>query len=128
MRIELFRQICMNFNREPSEDVYRLWNEELINYDDLYVEQAFKNILKNEKYFPTLSRVIEEITNLPSIEITEDTKKKRMEKRGIIPQWLRGEVINERMGISDYKTFEDFNDFIEEFRNEKINKKVASEN
>lgn len=121
MKIDLFRQLCMNFNREPSEDLYKIWNEELDDFDELHVEQAVKNIMLKDKFFPTLSRIIEEIKILPPIELSDEIKRKRMEERGIIPQWLRGEVVNQQIDKETEDLFEDFNNFIEEFRNETIN-------
>lgn len=88
MRIELYRQICMNFNKEPNEDLYLLWKEELEDYDTYYVEVAIKNIIKKDKYFPTLNRIIEELSNLPALEIPTNEKIKRMKAKGVIPSWL----------------------------------------
>ena len=36
MRIELFKKLCANFNKEPNEDLYILWNDELFyNIEDI---------------------------------------------------------------------------------------------
>lgn len=120
MNKDLFKMLCANYGKELNVDLHKLWDAELKDYDEIYVEQAIRNILTSDKFFPTLSRIIDEIKNLPPIEITEDIKRKRMEERGIVPQWLRGEVVNQQIDKETEDLFEDFNNFIEEFRNEKV--------
>ncbi|MBO7732058.1 MAG: hypothetical protein J6S67_05885 [Methanobrevibacter sp.] len=120
MNKELFKMLCANYGKEPNVDLHKLWNEELKDYDELYIEQAVKDILINDKFFPTLSRIIEEIKSLPLITITEEEKTKRMEERGIKPSWLGGKVVNEQIDTNTNNLFEEFNNFIEEFRNEEV--------
>lgn len=83
-----FAKLCMNYDKEPNEELYELWNEELKDYDNYYVEMAIKNIIANDRYFPTLSKVIEELKNLPPMEISVEEKIKRMKEKGVIPSWL----------------------------------------
>lgn len=44
------------------------------------------------------------------------------------PNWLNTEIINQELDEPTKKDFEDFKDFLEEFRNEKIYKKTEDEN
>lgn len=43
------------------------------------------------------------------------------------PDWLNKEIINEPIDDETKKDFEDFNKFLEDFRNEEINKKNKNE-
>ena len=112
MNKKLFAQLCINYNKEPNEELYLLWNEELQDYDPYYVEVALKNIIKNEKYFPTLNRVMQEIKDLPCIEIPESIKRKRMKERGVIPSWLNRQIKT----VENDEEDEEFKQFIAEFR------------
>ena len=111
MKIETYKQLCANFNREPIEELFNLWCEALKDYDTYYIELAIKNIITNDRYFPTLNRIIEELRNLPCIEIPENEKIKRMKAKGVVPNWL-GKNITSNEGEED----EEFKTFIEEFR------------
>jgi len=83
-----FAKLCMNYDKEPNEELYELWNDALKDYDTYYVKVAIKNIIANDRYFPTLSKVLEEIKNLPVMEIPVKEKIKRMKEKGVIPSWL----------------------------------------
>ena len=111
MNKKQFVKLCINFNKEPSEDLFDLWKEALEDYDPYYIELALKNIITNDRYFPTLNRIIEELRNLPCIEIPENEKIKRMKAKGVVPNWL-GKNITSNEGEED----EEFKTFIEEFR------------
>lgn len=89
MKIELFKKLCANFNKSLDEDLYQLWNEELQDFDSYYVEVAVKNIIKKDNYFPTIKRIMEELNNLPPMEIPVEEKIKRMKEMGVIPSWLK---------------------------------------
>ena len=119
MKIDLFRRICMNFNKEPNEELYLLWNDELEDYDPIYVEEAIKEILSTDRYFPTIARVVEVLKKIKPREFTEEEKTKRMEQRGIVPEWVGKEIKNELIDEETQKEHEDFLKFIEDFRNEK---------
>lgn len=88
MNKKQFVKLCVNFNKEPNEELYELWCEELEDFGPYYVEVAIKNIMVNDKFFPTLSRVLEELKNLPPMEIPVEEKIKRMKEKGVIPNWL----------------------------------------
>lgn len=120
MKIDLYKQLCSNFNKQADETTYLLWNEMLEEHDPYYVEVAIKNIIKNDKFFPTFSRILEEINNLPELEIPDEEKIKRMKAKGIIPSWLDKEIVNEEIDKETEDIFNDFNSFIEDFRNEQI--------
>lgn len=88
MNKDLFKMLCANYGKDANVDLHKLWNEELKDFDPYYVEVAIKNIIANDRYFPTLSRIIEELRNLPAMEIPEEEKIKRMKEKGVIPSWL----------------------------------------
>lgn len=90
MNKELFKMLCANYGKEANIELHKLWNEELKDFDTYYVDIAIKNIIANDKFFPTLSRILEEIKKLPPMEIPEVEKIKRMKAIGIIPSWLEG--------------------------------------
>lgn len=115
MRIELFKQLCMNFGKEPTEELYLLWNETLEEYDSYYVEQAIKSIIKNDKFFPTISRVLEVLKESPYKEIPTQEKKRRMIEKSICPEWLDKEYEDE-LDEETEKEFNDFQNFLEDFR------------
>lgn len=116
MRIELFKQLCMNFGKEPTEELYLLWNETLEEYDPYYVEQAIKSIIKNDKFFPTISRVLEVLKELPYKEIPTEEKKRRMKEKGVEPSWLDKVFEDEEVDEMTLKEFNDFQNFLEDFR------------
>lgn len=120
MNKKLFVKLCMNFDKEPNEELFNLWNEMLEEYDPHYVEIAINNIIKNDKYFPTFSKIMEEINNLPELEIPDEEKIKRMKAKGIIPSWLNKEIKNQNIDKETEDIFNNFNSFIEDFRNEQI--------
>lgn len=112
MNKKQFAKLCMNYDKEPNEELYSLWNEMLEDYDSYFVEVAIDNIIKNDKFFPTFSRVLEELKKLPPMEIPEEEKIKRMKDKGVIPEWLNKEIPE-----SEIEEDTDFKKFIEEFRN-----------
>lgn len=120
MRIELFKQLCANFNKEPNEDLYLLWNEQLEDYDPYYLEIAIGNIIRNDNFFPTISRVLEELKRIPLEEIPTSEKIRRMKERGIEPEWLDKVFEEEMLDEEDEGTFNDFQNFIQEFRESKV--------
>lgn len=93
-----FVKLCMNYDKEPNEELYELWKEELKDYDTYYVEIAIKNITKEDKFFPNLNRILEEIKKLQSLEIPTYEKIKRMKEKGVIPSWLE-DYENEKLFI-----------------------------
>ena len=117
MKIDLFRRICMNFNKEPNEELYLLWNDELEDYDPIYVEEAIKEILSTDRYFPTIARVVEVLKKIKPREFTKEEKTKRMEQRGIIPSWLYQDIQNEPIDEETLKTREELDSVLEDFRN-----------
>lgn len=115
MKIELFKKLCANFNKEPNEDLYLLWNEEFKDYDPYYLELAVLSIIRNDTYFPTISRVLEVLKNI-SIEIPEEEKERRMKEKGIEPEWLNKEIVNQPIDEETKKEYDDFQKFLKEFR------------
>lgn len=115
MKIELFKKLCANFNKEPNEDLYLLWNEEFKDYDPYYLELAVLSIIRNDTYFPTISRVLEILKNI-SIEIPEEENERRMKEKGIEPEWLNKEIVNQPIDEETKKEYDDFQKFLKEFR------------
>lgn len=120
MKIELFKKLCTNFNREPSEDLYILWNENLRIYDDDEINKAVKTIISNDSYFPTLSRFKEVMKDILNNELknydSEKVVREKMERLDIHPSWLNADIKNEPVDEETENIFSDFNSFIEEFR------------
>lgn len=116
MNKELFKKICINFGKDANKELYDLWNEQLEDYAPYYLELAINNIIAKDKYFPTLSRVIEELKNLPSIEIPAEEKTRRMKEKGIEPKWLNKKIVNQPIDEETKKEYEEFQEFIKEFR------------
>lgn len=116
MNKELFRMLCANYGKDANIELHKLWDEELKDYDEYYLEMAIKSIIATDKYFPTLSKIIEAITSLPANEIPKEIKLSRMK---IKPQWVNKKVINEEITEEDEENFGDFQKYIQEFRGEK---------
>lgn len=51
------------------------------------------------------------------------TKALNSKPKKVIPSWLRGEVVNQPIDDETKKVMADFKDFLEDFRNEKIERK-----
>lgn len=97
MNRKTYKFLCDNFNREVNPELYEMWKEELLDYDDKLVEQAINQIIRNDKFMPTLSRIIEVIKEQPPLEITEEEKLARWEKKGIHPSCLDKVRSNEQL-------------------------------
>lgn len=112
MNKKQFAKLCMNYDKEPNEELYSLWNEMLEDYDPYFIEVAIDNIIQNDKFFPTYSRVLEVLNNIPPMEIPEEEKIKRMKNKGVIPEWFNKEIPE-----SEIEEDDEFKTFIEGFRN-----------
>ena len=68
MNKRLFFMLCTNYNRDPDKQLYELWESNLKDYDETQIENAIKEIIKVDKFMPTLARIIEMIdtTKMPS--------------------------------------------------------------
>lgn len=111
MNKQLFKQLCMNYNKEADKDLYELWNYNLRCYDEEEIQRTINIIISNDKYFPTLSRMLEVIKQI--IEKKFFTKDKIKYKN---TKWFNKEIINEKIDEQSKKDFEDFKRFLEEFR------------
>ena len=114
-----FAKLCFNFNKEPNEDLYELWEYNLRCYDEEELSKAINIIITNDKYFPTLSRVLEVVREIVSKDNTiydDEHKKDKMLKSGIVPKWLDKEIKNQPIDEETQQEFDNFNKFIEEFR------------
>ena len=106
----------MNFDKEPNEELFNMWTEMLEDYDPYYIQVAIDNIIKNDKFFPAFNRILEEIKNLPPIEIPEEEKIKRMKAKRVKPEWLGKEIENQPIDDETENIFSNFQNFIKEFR------------
>ena len=119
MNKKLFKQLCMNYNKEADKELYELWEYNLRCYDEEELSKAINIIIANDKYFPTLNRVLEvvkEIVNKENIEYDEKYMKEKMINSGVIPDWLDKPIINKPIDDETKETYEDFKRFMEEFR------------
>lgn len=113
MNKKLFIRLCKNFDKEPDKDLYELWDEELEDIDNYYIELAVKKIIKTYSYFPILKKIMEELNTI-DVYLPIEEKTKRMIEKNIIPEWLNKEIINEE--ITNEEDFKDFQNFIQEFK------------
>ena len=86
MNEKIFVRLCLNYGKEPNKELYEFWKEELDVFNNKEIELTFNNIMKIDKYFPTLSRIYEELRKIPIEEITEEEKKKKM-KYSVYEKW-----------------------------------------
>lgn len=122
MNKSLYKQLCMNYGKEPDKDLYELWEYNLRCYDEEEIQKAINIIIAKDKYFPNLSRIFEvvkEVVSKENCEVSDYEKIDKMKKLNIIPNWLGKEIVNEEIDKETQKEFEDFNNFIQEFRNER---------
>lgn len=113
---ELYMQLCFNFNKEPNEELHKLWDEELEVFDKDEVKRAVKNIMIKDKFMPNLNRILEELRDMPIKYITEEEKRLKMANMGIKPEWLDKDIQNEELDEETIKESEEFNQFIKDFR------------
>ena len=106
MNKKIYKTLCDNFNREINVELYEIWKEELKDYDEILVEQAVKQIIMNDKYMPTLARIVEIIKNLPPLDIPEDKKIERWEKQGIHPECLGKGIATEILNQQEIDNLE----------------------
>lgn len=106
-----FAKLCFNFNKEPNEDLYELWEYNLRCYDEEELSKALNNIIAKDKYFPTLNRILEVVKDIVSKKtfIKDESKYKNT-------KWYNKEIINQLIDEETQKEFDNFNKFIEEFR------------
>ena len=115
MNKKLFKQLCMNYNKEADKELYELWEYNLRPYDEEELKKAFGIIMVQDKYFPNLNRVLEVVKDVVNRETFDDRYKLEKLDR-IKPEWYGKEIKNEPIDEETKKEFEDFNKFIEEFR------------
>ena len=61
MNKKVYLMLCKNYNKEPDRDLFEMWQEQLNEYTEEQVENAINQIIKVDKYMPTLARIIEVI-------------------------------------------------------------------
>ena len=114
---ETFKKLCMSFDKKPNQELYEYWDEILEDYDPYFIDIAINNIIKNDKFFPTIARIIEEIQNTPYEEISTEEKRRRMKEKGINPEWVDKVIENEEVEQNDIDTFNEFKSFLEGLKN-----------
>lgn len=122
MNKQLFKQLCMNYNKEADKDLYELWEYNLRPYDEDEIQKAISVIIAKDKFFPTFSRFLEVVKEVVSKEEFDSEKsvREKMKRLNIKPDWLNNkEITNEPVDKETEEIFEDFNNFIKEFRNER---------
>ena len=86
MNKQLFKTLCMNYNREADKDLYELWEHNLRCYDEEEIKQAINIIISKDKYFPMLNRILEVVKDVVNKEPLDDRYK--IEKLNKIkPKW-----------------------------------------
>lgn len=122
MNKKTFARLNLNYGKEPDEELYELWCYNLRLYDDEEIDKAFNIIMSKDKFFPTLSRILEvikEVVNKKKIEFdNEDIIREKMKRLNIKPEWLDKKITNTPINKETEEIFEDFNNFIKEFRND----------
>lgn len=93
-----FAKLCMNYGKEPNEDLFELWEYNLRCYDEKEIKDAVNVIVLNDKYFPSLGRMLEvvkDIVKKEDVYVSEEQKREKMERLNIKPEWLKEEIKNE---------------------------------
>lgn len=119
MNKELFKKLCMNYNKSANKELYDLWSYNLRPYSNDEIEEAINIIVGTDKFFPTLSRVLEvikEVVKHKPIENSETVVREKMKKHNIHPKWLDKFITNEPLDEETEKEFNDFQDFLKEIR------------
>ena len=118
-----FAKLCFNYGREPNEDLYELWEDNLRCYDEDEIKKTINTIISQDKYFPTLSRVLEvvkDVVKKEDVSKNEDAIIEKAKRLNINLHWYNEDVESEPIDDDTKKIFEDFNNFIKEFRDEYI--------
>lgn len=115
-----FVKLCFNFSKEPSEELFELWEYNLRCYDEDEIQKAIGIILTQDKYFPTLNRMLEVVKGIVEkeeiIQDDEDAIRKKMKRLNIRPEWLDKEIKSQPIDEETKEFEKEFKNFIEEFR------------
>lgn len=115
-----FVKLCFNFSKEPSEELFELWEYNLRCYDEDEMQKAINIIISQDKYFPTLNRILEVVKDIVNkeeiIQDDENVIREKMKRLNIHPEWLNKKIKNQKVDEETKKEFEEFKDFIKEFR------------
>lgn len=114
MNKSLFKQLCMNYNKEADKELYELWEYNLRLYDEKEIQKAINIIISNDKYFPNLNRMLEvvkEVVKNDKVIYDKEYKVNRMKKLNIIPEWYNKKIKENKIIVDN-----NFKNFIEEFR------------
>ena len=117
MNKELYKKLCINFNKHPSKDVYQLWDEELKIYKKDEIEKAVTSIIRNDEYMPSLGRIIEEIKVGQGNYIPNNKSVANGRKITAKPEWFDKEFEEEEdIDEETQRVYDDFMEFLKEFR------------
>ena len=111
-----FAKLCFNYNKEPNEDLFELWEDNLRCYDEDEIKKTINTIISQDKYFPTLSRVLEVVKDVVKKEdayCDEEHKREKMVRINFKPKWFNEEITSENL---DESIISDFQNFLEDFR------------
>ena len=117
MNKSLFKQLCINYNKEADKELYNLWENNLRCYEEEEIQKAINIIISQDKYFPTFSRMLEAVKSVvekQSLNIDENYKREKMTSLKVIPEWFDKNIVAEPIEPDD-----EFKNFIKEFRDAK---------
>ena len=106
-----FAKLCFNYNKEPNEDLFELWKDNLRCYDEDEIQKAINIIISNDKFFPNLNRFLEVVKDVVSKEELTTTLK-------IKPEWYFDEITNLEIDEETENIYNDFQNFIKEFKSD----------
>ena len=125
MNKKQFKKLCLNYGKDANVDLYELWNYNLRCFDEEEIEKTINKIIATDQYFPTLNRLLEvakEIVSSESVEYDEKQLGEIFERKGVVPEWYGKDIESEPIDDETEKEFEDFQTFLEDFRNEEESK------
>ena len=125
MNKKQFKKLCLNYGKDANVDLYELWNYNLRCFDEEEIEKTINKIIATDQYFPTLNRLLEvakQVVREEDIEYDEKQLGEIFERKGVVPEWYGKDIESEPIDDETEKEFEDFQTFLEDFRNEEESK------
>lgn len=125
MNKKQFKKLCLNYGKDANVDLYELWNYNLRCFDEEEIEKTINKIIATDQYFPTLNRLLEvakQVVREEDIEYNEKQLGEIFERKGVVPEWYGKDIESEPIDDETEKEFEDFQTFLEDFRNEEESK------
>jgi len=122
MNKKQFKKLCLNYGKDANVDLYELWNYNLRCFDEDEIEKTINIIISTDQYFPTLNRLLEvakQVVREEDIDYDEKQLGGIFKEKGVVPEWYGKEIENEPIDEETEKEFNEFQAFLEDFRNEK---------